>query len=290
VLLSARGVADDRATPDSLAVARELYSAAEYETALGMLDRLRTQAASADVLAPIEQYRAFCLVALGRPSDAEQAMAAIVKADPSFTLSDAGLSPRLRAAFRDVRSRTLPQVIQQQYDLAKAAFDRREFAPAAVGFAGVLRLLADPDVASEAATSPLADIGKLASGFRDLSLAASAPPPSPPPTAPPAAPAPTPALPAIFSADDADVIPPVASNQVLPRFPMQTATALQGVLEVVIDERGLVQSATMRAPINPRYDRLVLDAARAWRYQPATRQGQPVKYRKLVQIVVKTDR
>jgi protein TonB len=287
VLLSGRGIADDRPAPDSLAVARELYRAAEYETALGMLDRLRGEATAGEVLAPIEQYRAFCLLALGRPSDAEQAMAAVVRADPSFTLSGTALSPRLRTAFQEVRSHTLPQVIQQQYDMAKSAFDRREFAPAAVGFAGVLRLLADPDLTSQATTSPLADIRKLASGFRDLSLAASVPPPAAPAAEPPSvAAAPMPEVPAIFSTENDDVVPPVALSQTLPAFQMQPAAALQGVLEVVIDERGLVQSAIMRMPVNPRYDRLVLDAVRGWRYQPATRQGTPVKYRKLVQIVV----
>lgn len=287
-LLPATVVADDKAVTDSLTVARELYSAAEYESALGMLDRLRTRTPDADAVAPIEQYRAFCLLALGRPSDAEQAMAAVVKADPAFTLTDPGLSPRLRAAFREVRERTLPQVIQEQYDAAKAAFDRREFAPAAVGFAGVLRLLADPDVAAQAGSGSLGDIARLAGGFRDLSIAASAPPPSPPAPTPPTLP--TVAVPAIFSADDGGVVAPVPLKQVLPAFQMQTNGPTQGVLEIVVDERGLVQSAQMRSSINSRYDRLVLDAARTWRYQPATRQGVPVRYRKLVQIVVKAEK
>jgi TonB family protein len=289
-LLSATVVADDKATTDSLTVARELYSAAEYESALGMLDRLRTGTRDADAVAPIEQYRAFCLLALGRPSDAEQAMAAVVKADPAFTLTDPGLSPRLRTAFREVRGRTLPQVIQDQYDAAKAAFDRREFAPAAVGFAGVLRLLADPDVAAQSGSGPLADIAKLAGGFRDLSVAASAPPPPPPASMPPAPSQPPVAVPTVFSADDGGVVAPVAVKQVLPAFQMQTTGATQGVLEIVIDERGFVQSAIMRSSINSRYDRLVLDAARTWRYQPATRQGVPVRYRKLVQIVVRKEK
>jgi hypothetical protein len=282
--------ADDLRTPDSLAVARELYSAAEYESALGMLDRLRSAAPAGDGVAPIEQYRAFCLLALGRPADAEQAIAAVVIADPTFTLTDPGLSPRLRAAFRDVRARTLPQVIRQQYDTAKAAFDRREFAAAAVGFSGVTRMLADPDVAPQAGSAPLSDIGKLAAGFRDLSIAAAAPPPPLPSAAPPEIVVPEPAAPQIFGADDADVVPPVAERQTLPPFQMPAAAAAPGVLDVLVDERGLVQSATMRVSINPRYDRLVLDAARTWKYQPATRAGVPVRYRKLVQIVVKAER
>ena len=76
-------------------------------------------------------------------------------------------------------------------------------------------------------------------------------------------------------------------KQTLPPFTGLTIPARQGVLDVLIDEHGLVQSAAMRVPIDPRYDRLVVDAARAWKYDPATLAGAPVKYRKLVQIVVR---
>jgi TonB family protein len=55
----------------------------------------------------------------------------------------------------------------------------------------------------------------------------------------------------------------------------------------VIDERGLVESVTMRVSVNPMYDRMAVDAARSWRYRPATRAGVPVKFRKAVQISVK---
>ncbi len=36
------------------------------------------------------------------------------------------------------------------------------------------------------------------------------------------------------------------------------------------------------------YDRLVLAATRTWRYKPASANGVPVKYRKIVQINVRT--
>jgi len=132
----------------SLALARDLYGAAEYEHALEILDRLRTspeQSTGSDIAA-VEQYRALCLMALGRASDAEQAITALVLADPAFIPSDSTMSPRLRATFREVRTRTLPAAVQRQYDTAKAAFDRREFAAAAVGFSGVLRMMSDPDL------------------------------------------------------------------------------------------------------------------------------------------------
>ena len=42
----------------------------------------------------------------------------------------------------------------------------------------------------------------------------------------------------------------------------------------------------IRAAIDPTYDRIALDASRSWRYKPATRDGTPVKFRKLVQVKI----
>jgi TonB family protein len=58
------------------------------------------------------------------------------------------------------------------------------------------------------------------------------------------------------------------------------------VVDVVITETGAVESATMTQAIEPIYDRLVLAAAKTWRYQPARRDGAPVKFRKRIQIAI----
>jgi TonB family protein len=55
---------------------------------------------------------------------------------------------------------------------------------------------------------------------------------------------------------------------------------------VVIDATGTVESATMRVPLMAAYDRQAIAAAKTWQYKPATLNGVPVKYRKLVQITV----
>jgi TonB family protein len=52
-----------------------------------------------------------------------------------------------------------------------------------------------------------------------------------------------------------------------------------GVLFVVIDERGSVESAIITEPLERTYDRMVLAAARTWTYQPAMRNGASVKHR-----------
>jgi TonB family protein len=58
------------------------------------------------------------------------------------------------------------------------------------------------------------------------------------------------------------------------------------MLEVVINERGAVESAVMRAPVHASYDETLLEAAKRWRFRPATVRGQAVKYRKSFEIVL----
>jgi TonB family protein len=284
---------------DSIGAARDLYAAAEYEDALALLNRLQPGTHAPDELRAIEQYRAYCLLALGRSADAEQAIAAVVTATPLYKPSGADVSPRVRSAFSDVRRRMLPSIIQEKYAAAKEAFDRKNFAVAATVFAEVVNAMADPDVADVVKQPPLSDLRILAAGFRDLSTSAAAPAPlpayAPAPSSASALPAvvsstPAPvvvAAPRIYAGNDVAVAPPTAVRQSLPPFPSQLPVARRGVLEIVIDESGSVESAVMRESVNPRYDDQVIAAARKWQYRPAMLDGTPVKYRKMLQVDVK---
>ena len=217
----------------------------------------------------------------------------MIAVEPSYQPSDRDVSPRVRAAFSDVRRRMLPTIAQQRYASAKAAFDRKEFATAASGFRQVLDVLADPDVAPAANQSPLSDMRTLAAGFHDLSATAAAPPPPPPPPPPSPAPDPPPAPalpPRIYGPGDTDVVPPVIVRQSLPNIPVQAqrmGMPSLGVIEVVIDQSGAVEAVVMKASFSPAYDRQIVAAAQEWLYKPATLSGVPVKYRKLVQIAIK---
>jgi TonB family protein len=281
---------------DSLSTARELYAGAAYEDALLLLNRLRSAGPGAgETASAIERYRAFCLLALGRSADAEQAIAAVVEAEPLYQPSNADLSPRVRSAFTDVRKRMLPSIVQEKYVAAKSAYDRKEWPQAEHGFKEVLDVLADPDLGAAAGQQPLSDLKTLATGFYDLSAAAAAPPPPPPPLPVPVAPPPAPVSvvagpPRIYVAGDPGVIPPIAIRQFLPAYATQNPSGFgpsQGSLEVVIGENGGVESAAMKEPITNAYDRAALAAAKTWSYKPAMLNGKPVKFRKTVQIVVK---
>ena len=271
---------------DPIGAARDLYASARYDEALAVLDDLHPAADSpVTERRSIEQYRSLCLLALGRGQEAESAIAQVITADPAYVPSEAEASPRVRAAFSDVRKRLLPDIASARYTDAKSMFDRKDYPSATNAFRSVLALLDDPDMGGR-----LSDLRTLSKGFLDLSVAANAPPPAPEPAKPVVQPMPPPKPKAdpnrVYGGDDPDVVAPVAVRQEMPRMPpMVTSQARgRGVLEVVIDQKGRVTSAAIRESVHPIYDNLVLTAAREWKYQPATFEGQPVKYRKLIQI------
>jgi tetratricopeptide (TPR) repeat protein len=272
-----------------LAEARELYASARYDEALAVLNGLRRDDAPVPERRSIAQYRSLCLLALGRGEEAEEAIAAVITADPMFQPSEADAAPRVRAAFSDVRLKLLPEIAAARYTEAKAVFDRKDHVAAERHFRELLRLLDDPQMSGR-----LADMRVLVAGFLELSAAAAAPPPPPPPApepkkveAPPPPPAPVVDPNRTYGSDDAGVVEPVTQRQELPRVPQALSNHLRanGMLEIIIDERGRVTYMTMRVGVHPQYDALVLAAAKDWKYQPATFAGVPVKFRKLIRIV-----
>jgi TonB family protein len=207
----------------------------------------------------------------------------MIARDPLYRPNTEDLPPRMRSAFSDARKRLLPSIVQQKYIVAKAAFDQQDHAAAVEGFKQVLSGLSDPDIAPVAEKPPLSDLRLLASGFYDLATRAMAPPPQPAVASLPA-PQIVDSTPRIYTVADAKVVPPLVVRQVMPPFPGKVVLAGEAVIEVIVDEAGAVESATLETPLNPQYNRLALAAARSWQYRPATLDGTPVKYRKRVQI------
>jgi TonB family protein len=58
-----------------------------------------------------------------------------------------------------------------------------------------------------------------------------------------------------------------------------------GMIDVVIDEAGNVVDATIRQSLNSAFDTLVVRSARRWKYQPAMKDGVPVRYVKTLVLV-----
>ena len=265
---------------DLLANARTQYQAAAYDEALSTLQHLAANKAtlSATDARDVEEYRFLCLLALGRKDEARMAMGVVVKSDPLYTLDTNATPPRVVTAFTEVRRELLPQLATQLYAESKAAYDKKQTADARAGFEQLMQMLADPDMQGK-----LADLGTLAKGFLDLSTTPGKPAAALAPAAAPVEPV----------AKAAIVVPPVAILQMVPPIPSNLIRMTQlraGVLELMINETGKVEEARFLSPIHPVYDGMVTSAAKGWKYQPATADGKPIKYRKTIRIAVQVPR
>jgi tetratricopeptide (TPR) repeat protein len=276
-----------------LASAKNLYASASYEAALLEL----SSSDARDDADQIDTYRALCLLALDRRQDAERALEGIVARKPTYAINDAEYSPRLVAMFRDVRKRALPGAAQTLYAAAKADFEAKDYPAAIPKLRQLLSVLGDPDAGDD--LGRLKDLRELADGFLKLSeqrLEATAPArvassPTPPPTSAPAAAAAPLTTPAYSNVDSA-IKPPVVVNQAMPEWRMARPLTYvpdrvySGRLEVIINEQGAVEKATLLKSVWPTYDPALLQAAKLWRYEPALKDGQPVKFIKYLDITV----
>jgi TonB family protein len=296
---------------DSLDAARDLYASAAYEEALSMLGRLNDPE-SADVARQVDQYRAFCLFALGRAAEAESLAESIIRRDPSARLDAADASPRVEAMFAGVRQRLLPSLIRDRFRMARSGLDEKNFPAAEPYLIDTRRMIAEAeDIGVE--DEGLADLRVLVDGFLELMKAAgeqataarastpdvdaiapstAAPPPLPAPRLPAAAA--RPAGPRVYSVGSQGVTPPTAIEQRMPTVSIamgQLAKAARnsgkrGIVDVVVDETGEVVDVIIRESLHSSLDRLIATAARQWKYQPAMKDGVPVRFAKTITLVV----
>ena len=275
------------ASSDNFVAAKGLYASGAYEEAL---TRLSTPTPEPSPEA--DQYRALCLLALGRTSEAERSLETLITRAPFFKMSEAEVSPRLVTMYHEVRKRRLPAATKALYTTAKTSFEQKDYRAAAAQLKDLLALIADEDLASEAAT--FADIKLLAEGFLKLSEMELAMAAKAEPVAAAAAPttiAPLPAGPSIYSDSDKDVKAPAELSQALPPWTPPTVQAQvmehRGVIRIIIDEHGLVESAYIVQSVNPAYDQQLLTATKSWKYRPATRNGEPVKFQNIIGVVLR---
>ena len=286
------------AAQSTMTAALDLYAAASYDEALAAFDDARKTQPTGDDFVTIERHRLLCLVALGRTAAAHDVVAGLLDARPDFVLTANEASPRVRAVFASARARVLPELVRRRYAEAKRAFDAGEFAVAHDEFVRLTSLLADPVVSANDPTS--ADLQVLASGFQQLSASAlerarastdletvqaamrvSQTPADAPRFAPIG----------IFTYDwrDADVAPPVAVAQPMSGWwgsmGEPPAGTQLGAIEVVVDESGAVADARVYLSVNRVYDKVLLESVKQWRYRPATKDGRPVKYRRVTGVV-----
>ncbi|HEY7191833.1 MAG TPA: hypothetical protein VH436_35040 [Vicinamibacterales bacterium] len=273
--------AKQAAVVDNLTKAKDLYASAEYEQALVILN-------GADLLGSgveVDQYRALCLLALGRNDDALLVIQRIVEKNPLFEPPATQVSPRVQTTFRDVRKRMLPAIVRQTYAEGKAAFDVGEMDNAKTRFE---RVLAEVDALETLGSKEFTDLRLLAKGFVDLIAKTTAPPPAPtpPPVAAKREEAPPPPSNLVRTSTEPGITPPVVISQVMPPWQpnRQDTQNYDAVVSVVIDETGTVTDLTVEGTLRPTYEAQLRRAAMSWKYRPATLKGVPVKYRKNIAV------
>jgi len=282
VLLSAPWLSAAAAQND-LGEAKAKYEEAAYEDALTTLTKASASTTADRV--QLEQYRALCLIALGRIAEAERAVAALVDADPTYVPPSSVASPRVLAMIAEIRRKELPGVARRVLDSGRAAYEAKDIPRAQRQFDLLLKLLDDPIMEGRPERE---DLLAVARGFSTLLVAA--PAPRPPaaeterPAAPPAAAGGTPpAAPAVSTFVPASVIQESLPIWTPPN-PAVARNEYNGAVKVRIGTDGRVKAATIDRPTHPAYDTALLNTARSWLYKPATQNGTPIESERVIAV------
>jgi hypothetical protein len=178
--------------------------------------------------------------------------------------SPIGEPGRLRPAGAQRSSlREVPQRAETEYRRARALFDQKDYAKAADGFQQVVKLLDNGEL-----TAPLAELRSMASDYSVLSRATLS----------------TTAGGPVYSSGDEGVTEPVALRVYLPDPPSDTPPRRLGVLVIVVNGEGAVESVRLESPSNRYHDRFWVSVAKTWRFRPALKDGQPVRFLKRIAI------
>lgn len=254
---------------------RDLYASAEYDQALSVIGNSLEPAA--------QQYRALCLLALGRQADAEAALGQLIASAPEFTVSAEEMPPRFMSLFAEQRREIVPGVLRRLFAEARDDYRAKAYDRALPQFKRVLALSSEAEVRD---LEGVADLRLLAESFIDIATASEAPKPNVVASAAPGAAAPP------ADAPSRRPTQPVAVRQEMPPWPssVPVRAGLSGSVRIRINSSGRVTSAVMVRSIEPRYDALVLAATHFWEYKPATANGNPVEAESVVEININPTR
>lgn len=91
----------------------------------------------------------------------------------------------------------------------------------------------------------------------------------------------------VFTAADSTVTPAVIVRPVLPKEPPPGVPADQiGTIDVTVDEQGDVLHVKLISPGNRFHERMLVSAAKMWKFRPAYKDGRPVRYLARVRLTI----
>ncbi len=167
---------------DPLGAAKDLYASAAYEDALSALSRIDSGSTAPELARQVDEYRAFCLYALGRTPEAESVAESMIRKEPLARLDAADASPRLEMMFTDVRKRLLSSLIREQFRTARSALDRKSFSAAEPPLTAARLMIIEAEKLG-VKDDGLGDLSLLVDGFLQLIRSASEQRTSPQPAA-----------------------------------------------------------------------------------------------------------
>jgi hypothetical protein len=91
----------------------------------------------------------------------------------------------------------------------------------------------------------------------------------------------------VFQSGDPQVTPAILIRPHLPENPPPDVPEEQiGTLEFVVAESGAVEHVHLVSPANRYQERMLVAAAKTWQFQPATRDGRPVRFRTRIRVTL----
>ena len=91
----------------------------------------------------------------------------------------------------------------------------------------------------------------------------------------------------VYRAGNPQVTPAVLIRPHLPHNPpLDVPDEHIGTLEFVVAESGAVEHVHLVSPANRYQERMLVAAAKTWRFRPATRDGRPVRFRMSYHVIV----
>jgi hypothetical protein len=198
----------------------------------------------------------------GKVAEAEIAFDALVMNYPLYEPNRTEMTPEAHAAFRASRRILLPAIALRDFGRAKAALVQGDIDRA-------IALGRDVDaVMDRAGADAPPELREQVRTLRNEALEARRL-----------------ADQHIYTGDDAGVVAPRALSR---QFPLSPPSGVRsdriGVLEIVVGRQGDVELVKLHTPLNRYHERMVVSAAKAWRYRPATKDGKTVRYRLTVSI------
>ena len=189
---------------------------------------------------------------------ARMAFDARVLTDPLYQLDSRQATPQAVAALRESKRLLLPGIAKREYLRGQTEFQAGEYTAAIRTLERAVRLMGDSDFGPvplelrERVQQLLTEV-RAARTLEDNR---------------------------VYTMADLTVIPPIEQGRQLPEStPAGIPAAKIGQLEMVIGRNGLVEIVKLHTPLNRYHERMIVSAAKAWRYLPATKNGEPVRFR-----------